>query len=84
MNPFNFVNHPILIAGYSVCVLLLVLSFIKKIPFRAVFLITLFVCLTGLSIYSLIAGSSYIEVICFLLLFFIVASIHLLKRKEKE
>ena len=83
MDSFNFINSPILIAGYIVCLVLVVLSYIKAIKFNDIFIIVLFVALTGLSIYSLLIGTSYVEVTCFILLYLILILFHFLKRKEK-
>ena len=82
MNSFNFVNYPILIVGYSICLLFLVLSFIKAIKFNWIFIIALYLVLVGLSIYSLLMGTTYQEVICFILIFFVASLVRLIRRKE--
>ena len=84
MNSFNFINSPILIAGYIVCLVLLILSFIKVIKFNYIFIISLLVLLVGLSIYSLIIGTAYVEVICFATFFFFVSLFHLKRKKEER
>lgn len=82
MDIFNFIHHPILIAGYSICLLILILTFIKQISFRYILMIVLFVLLVGLTIFALLNGSSYEEVIIFNLIYLIIMSLHLLKKKE--